>query len=109
MKARLMSLNRRLWALVTLLAFSVPLAGAAGNAAPSDPPEPAPIVPGAKVLTLWPKGSPMLKELPGSDKPEVVYLSKGDAPRVLHIDNIHNPSIEVHLPPADKANGLAVS
>ena len=103
-----MSLNRRLWALVTLLAFSWPPAGAAGDAAPSDPPEPSPIVPGAKVLTLWPKGSPMLKDLPGSDKPEVVYLSKGDAPRVLHIDNIHNPSIEVHLAPADKANGLAV-
>jgi len=76
--------------------------------APSDPPEPQPIVPGAKVLTLWPKGSPMLKEMPGSDKPEVVYLSKGAEPRVLHIDNIHNPSIEPHLAPADKANGSAV-
>ena len=100
-----MPLNRRLWALVALLAFSWPLAS---DAAPSDPPEPAPIVPGAKVLTLWPKGSPMLKELAGSDKPEVVYLSKGDSPRVLHIDNIHNPSIELYLAPADKANGMAV-
>jgi endo-1,4-beta-xylanase len=74
----------------------------------SGPAEPQPIVPGAKVLTLWPKGSPKLKEMPGSDKPEVVYLSKGSEPRVLHIDNIHNPSIEVHLAPAEKANGMAV-
>jgi endo-1,4-beta-xylanase len=76
--------------------------------APGDLPEPQPIVPGAKVLTLWPKGSPMLKEMPGSDKPEVVYLSKGAEPRVLHVDNIHNPSIELHLAPAEKANGMAV-
>ena len=76
--------------------------------AASDLPEPQPIVAGAKVVTLWPKGSPMLKELSGFDKPEVVHLSKGDAPRVLHIDNIHNPSIELHLAPADKANGMAV-
>ena len=73
-----------------------------------DPPEPQPIVPGAKVVTLWPKGSPMLKDLPGSDKPEAVYLSKGSEPRVLHLDNIHNPSIELHLAPADKASGMAV-
>ena len=74
----------------------------------SDPPEPQPIVPGAKVVTLWPKGSPMLKEMAGSDKPEIVYLSKDAEPRVLHIDNIHNPSIELYLAPADKANGMAV-
>jgi endo-1,4-beta-xylanase len=74
----------------------------------SGPPEPQPIVPGAKVVTLWPKGSPMLKELAGSDKPEVVYLSKGAEPRILHIDNIHNPSIELHLAPAEKANGLGI-
>ena len=73
-----------------------------------DPPEPKPIVEGAKVVTLWPKGSPMLKELADWDKPEVVYLSKDTPPRVTHIDNIHNPSIEPHLAPADKANGMAV-
>src|SRR6185295_8692455 len=99
----LMRWNRRLllggWAAALVIAAAP---------APSDPPEPQPIVPGAKVLTLWPKGSPMLKEMPGSDKPEVVYLSKGAEPRVLHIDNIHNPSIEPHLAPADKANGSAV-
>jgi endo-1,4-beta-xylanase len=74
----------------------------------ADLPEPQPITPGAKVVLLWPKGSPMLKEMAGSDKPEVVYLSKGAEPRVLHIDNIHNPSIELYPAPTDKANGMAV-
>jgi len=96
------------WAAAAALLLSLSVAGAAGDAAVSDPPEPEPIVPGAKVVTLWPKGSPMLKDLPGSDKPEAVYRSKGTEPRVLHIDNIHNPSLELHLAPADKANGLAV-
>ena len=109
--------NRRLlfggWAVATLLAFSLPLATMKSEAAParrgaSDPPEPQPLVPGAKVLTLWPKGSPKLKEMPGSDKPEVFHLYKGSESRVLNVDNIHNPSIEVHLAPVDKANGMAV-
>jgi endo-1,4-beta-xylanase len=104
-----MHANRRLPALAALLTFSLTLTRLTDAAlVASDPPEPAPIVPGAKVVTLWPKGSPMLKELPGSDKPEVVYLSKGAEPRVLHVDNIHTPSIELHLAPADKANGMAV-
>ena len=100
--------NRRLlfggWAVAAVLAFSPALAGLAA----SDPPEPQPLVPGAKVLTLWPKGSPMLKDMPGSDKPEVIHYYKGSETRILNLENIHNPSIEVHLAPADKANGLAV-
>ncbi len=101
--------NRRLlfggWAAAALLAFSLPLAA---RFVASDPPEPLPLVPGAKVLTLWPKGSPKLKEMPGSDKPEVIHLYKGSESRVLNLENIHNPSIELHLAPADKANGLGV-
>ncbi|HLY11351.1 MAG TPA: alpha/beta hydrolase [Planctomycetota bacterium] len=101
------------WAMATALAFSLPLATMESEAAParigtSDLPEPQPLVPGAKVVTLWPKGSPKLKELPGSDKPEVIHLYKGSDSRVLNLENIHNPSIEVHLAPADKANGMAV-
>ena len=76
--------------------------------AQGDLPEPQPITPGAKVVLLWPKDSPKLKALAGSDKPEVVYLSKGAEPKVTHIDNIHHPSIEPYLAPADKANGMAV-
>ena len=105
--------NRRLlfggWAVAMLL----PLATMRSEAAPprtpaADLPEPQPLVPGAKVLTLWPKGSPKLKEMPGSDKPEAIHLYKGSESRVLNLENIHNPSIEVHLAPADKANGLGV-
>lgn len=90
-----------LWAAAAALACSLPLVA-------SDLPEPQPLVPGAKVLTLWPKGSPMLKDLSGSDKPETIHYYKGSETRILNLENIHNPSIEVHLAPADKANGLAV-
>jgi endo-1,4-beta-xylanase len=71
-------------------------------------PEPKPLVSGAKVMTLWPKGSPKLRALPGYDKPEQFNLSKGRPERVQSVENIHNPSIEIHLAPADKANGMAV-
>jgi acetyl esterase/lipase len=70
--------------------------------------EPKPLIPGAKVVTLWPAGSPMLKALPGWDKPEVFNLAKGRTDRVESVVNIHNPSIEVHLAPPDKANGMAI-
>jgi acetyl esterase/lipase len=70
-------------------------------------PDPQPLVPGAQVVTLWPKGSPMLKALPGFDKPEKWNMSKGSG-KVQSVVNIHNPSIEVHLAPPDKANGVAI-
>lgn len=69
---------------------------------------PQPLVPGAKVITLWPAGSPMLKALDGWDKPEVLNRSKAKPDRVDSVTNIHNPSIEVHLAPPDKATGMAV-
>jgi endo-1,4-beta-xylanase len=69
---------------------------------------PQPLVPGAKVVTLWPAESPMLKTLDGWDKPEVFNRSKGKSDRVDSVTNIHNPSIEVHLAPPDKATGMAV-
>ncbi len=49
-----------------------------------------------------------LKSLSGYDKPENFNMSKGANPHVLNITNIHNPSIELQLPPADKVNGTAV-
>ena len=70
--------------------------------------EPQPLVKGAKVVTLWPSGSPMLKALAGWDQPEKFNRSKGRGDRVDSVVNIHNPSIEVHLAPAEKANGMAV-
>jgi endo-1,4-beta-xylanase len=78
---------------------------AAADSAPQLP-EPQPLTPGAKVVTLWPQGSPALKALEGSDKPEEFRKSKDG--RVQSVVNVHNPSIEVHLAPADKANGMAV-
>ena len=71
-------------------------------------PEPKPLVPGAKVVTLWPKGSPALRALPGYDKPEQFNMSKGKPDRVQSVLNIHNPSIEVHLAPPNKAKGIAI-
>jgi hypothetical protein len=70
--------------------------------------EPKPILEGNQVVTLFPPGHPALKTLSGYDKPENFNISKGANPHVLNITNIHNPSIELQLPPADKANGTAV-
>src|SRR4051794_25086622 len=58
--------------------------------------------PGAKVITLWPAGHPTLKNV---DQKEV-FKTSGD--RVQSVTNVNNPSIELHLAPAEKANGLAV-
>jgi endo-1,4-beta-xylanase len=70
--------------------------------------EPKPLVPGAKVVTLWPVGSPMLRAEKGWDQPEVFNMTRNIPDRVESVVNIHNPSIEVHLAPADEANGMAV-
>lgn len=58
------------------------------------------------VIPLWPAGSPTLK---GQEEKEVTKpenVKPGD--RINSIVNVHTPSIEVHLPPADKAVGTAV-
>jgi endo-1,4-beta-xylanase len=59
-------------------------------------------------MTLWPAGSPALKALAGSDKPEQVTFSKDHPDRAQSVVNVHNPSLEIHLAPPDKANGMAV-
>jgi len=59
-----------------------------------------------QVIYLWPAGSPTLK---GADEKEIKTpenVKPGD--RINSIKNVHNPSIEVYLPPADKAVGTAV-
>jgi acetyl esterase/lipase len=76
----------------------------AGDAGPFAEP-PSPLIPGAKVVTLWPAGSPTLK---GFDQKEVLTFTPGQPGRVQKVVNIHNPSIELHLAPAERANGLAV-
>jgi endo-1,4-beta-xylanase len=68
---------------------------------------PEPLVPGAKVLTLWPAGSPMLNpNAPGFDQPEVMNKSRDGT--INYVTNTHNPSIEIHLAPADKNGGITV-
>ncbi len=100
------------WVFLTLIGTSTAwTASQAADPAPTEPLrllEPKPLVPGAKVVTLWPAGSPMLRPLAGWDKPEVFNRSKGRSDRVESVVNIHNPSIEVHLAPPDKANGMAI-
>jgi endo-1,4-beta-xylanase len=86
--------------LLASLLLTCPFARAA------DLPEPKPLVPGGKVVTLWPKGALQPKE--GADKPEEFKVAKDRPARVLVVSNIHNPSIEVHLAPRAKANGMAV-
>ena len=104
--------SRVIAAAIVLSVFGA-LAAAAEPAAPGQAQAPAlaqpqALVPGAKVVTLWPPGSPALKALAGSDKPEELTFAKGDGGRVQKVVNVHNPSLEVHLAPADKANGTAI-
>src|SRR2546423_9569580 len=59
-----------------------------------------------QVIYLWPAGSPRLK---GADEKEITppeNVKPGD--RINSIKNVHNPSIAVYLPPAEKAVGTAV-
>jgi endo-1,4-beta-xylanase len=59
-----------------------------------------------QVIHLWPAGSPTLK---GENEKEVTRpenVKPGD--RINSIINVHNPSIEVHLPPPDKAVGTGI-
>ncbi len=66
---------------------------------------PTPLVPGATVVTLWPAGSPTLKWV---DQKEAITYYKDHPDHILKVTNINNPSIEIHLAPADKANGTAI-
>ena len=69
------------------------------------PVAPQPLVPGAKVIALWPADSPKLKH---ADQKEALTFYKDQADHIMRVTNINNPSIEVHLAPAGKANGTAI-
>ena len=59
-----------------------------------------------QVIMLWPAGAATLQ---GANEKEITTpenVKPGD--RINSIKNVHNPSIEVRLPPADKANGTAI-
>lgn len=59
-----------------------------------------------QVVNLWPAGSPTLQ---GANEKELLSppnVQPGQ--RINSIKNVHTPSIEVHLAPADKATGTAM-
>jgi endo-1,4-beta-xylanase len=58
------------------------------------------------VVNLWPAGSPTLQ---GPNEKEITDPANPQpGERIRSIKNVHTPSIEVHLAPADTANGAAV-
>src|SRR5438105_1980499 len=62
--------------------------------------------PAHQVVTLWPPGSPTLQ---GANEKEIISPANPQpGQRINSIRNVHNPSIEVHLPPAEKATGAAI-
>jgi acetyl esterase/lipase len=65
---------------------------------------PAPAAP--LVVNLWPAGAPTLQ---GAGEKEItVPPDPRPGQRINSIRNVHVPSIEVRLPPADKATGAAI-
>ncbi len=92
----------RLSVLLCLLATCTANLRAVDSPAPLAP---QPLVPGAQVIALWPAGSPTLKRV---DQKEALTFYKDQADHVMRVTNINNPSIEVHLAPAGKANGTAI-
>lgn len=58
------------------------------------------------VVTLWPAGSPTLKGQNEQERLSPPNPKPGQ--RINSIRNVHNPSIEVHLAPADRAIGTAI-
>jgi endo-1,4-beta-xylanase len=59
-----------------------------------------------QVVTLWPAGSPTLQ---GANEKEITSPPDPQpGQRINSIRNVHMPSIEVHLAPADKATGTAI-
>ena len=69
------------------------------------PPTPSPLIAGARVVTLWPAGSPALKAV---DAKEVFTMTEGQPTRVQKVTEVHNPSIELHLAPKAKATGVGI-
>jgi len=61
---------------------------------------------GSQTVDLYTKGSPTLQ---GANEKEItIPPNPSPGQRINSIKNVHNPIIEVRLPPADKANGTAI-
>jgi len=96
---------RRNWTSISTAILAIVMAGVVvgqGSTAKASPrAEDAP-----QVVSLWPKGASTLQ---GAEEKE--KLSPPDpkpGQRINSIRNVHNPSIEVHLPPAGLATGTAI-
>jgi endo-1,4-beta-xylanase len=72
------------------------LAAASAFPAPAAPP----------VVYLWPSGAATLQG--ASEKEITVPPDAQPGQRINSIRNVHNPSIEVHLPSSDRATGAAI-
>ncbi len=59
-----------------------------------------------QVVNLWPAGSPTLQ---GANEKEITQPANPEpGQRINSIKNVHTPSIEVHLAPAETSNGTAI-
>jgi acetyl esterase/lipase len=62
--------------------------------------------PQPQTIPLWPAGAPTLQG--ANEKEQTIPPDPQPGQRVNSIKNVHVPSLEVHLPPPDEANGAAV-
>jgi acetyl esterase/lipase len=58
-----------------------------------------------QTLSLYPPGSPTLQ---GQNEKEIRTPPNAKPGQYFNIKNVHNPIIEVHLPPKEKANGTLI-
>jgi acetyl esterase/lipase len=91
----------RTW-LLLILTVSVPIRVAARAQTPQVP---LPLADGAEVVTLRPADQ---LDPEGFNEQEVFVMTAGQPDRVQKVINIHNPSIELHLAPAETANGIGI-
>lgn len=96
--------------LTTLSGPAQPPASHAARTAADGPFKPEAIVPGGRVLPLFPPDSPLLKKDRIHEAENYNPQTGGGGRRpITNVINIHNPSIEVHLLPAEQPNpGAAV-
>ncbi len=91
------------------LIFVVLVSSRAAQAQMNAPFVPEPILPGGKVLSLYPADSPRLKRERIHEAERYNTSLKGPSEKTVNVINNHNPSIEVHLAGDDPTNtGAAV-
>src|SRR6266704_1990988 len=90
---KVLPLNGGLAGAIVALLLLTALGATAAFAAEAAPP----------VVYLWPSGAPTLQ---GTNEKEITVPPDAQpGQRINSIRNVHNPLIEVHLPPPEKATG----